>query len=660
MAYKSFKEYIQINYNYLLQDAIEEYVNKYHDGQGFHAYSTMPLLKQKPENVEVMALTCHDDIGPRLTMDVHVRVDIVSSGLGTANYVADRKRRWLTVYLRGVLLNGLNEVEVVDVDEYQGNTYDDSNGLDEYLVPYIRSDQLEDIADDFIDFWCSDETFNGYNSPLNEILSAMDLTWYEADLSHGEMGRMYFREQDVVVDEFVMVPGHRLPKRTSVRKTICPGTMLISRDYFFINGYGSRADTIAHEIIHWDKHGKFFEILALLNDGEKSLYCESEPTRSPDNLTGVAKARWWAEWQANALAPRILMPRRIFNAYFPAMLEEQRSFNAYKTEGEIMEAALHQISGVFHISVYEAKLRALQLGYKQAEGACLRVKGKKRPPFSFNPEALGDHQTFILDNKNGARLYREDTRFAKLIESERFVYTGHVVVINDPIYVEKTDDPSYPQGYKLTAFALEHVDLCCLKFTRSYIRDDNASEYYDQCYLSKEVDAQNFKEARDIDYSINEDVLAEEKGLKDYEDESERLAGILAALPQTFWGTFDAHMNRLKKEQNLTNEELKHRTGISERHIRQLRKGDKNVKRDTTYALCIGMHLHPYLSYDFVKKGGGYPYTKEGMYYRTLIERHYMEPLSYINKKLKARGYKPWGVEGKILDVGVEAIDEWK
>lgn len=655
MAYKSFKKYIQENYNYVLQDAIQGYINKCYDGLGYHSLNVISLLRQWPDNVQVMTLTCHDDIGPRLTMDVHVCADIVSSGLGTVNYEADRKKRWFTIYLKGMLKDGLQNVEIIDVDEYQGNTYDPSNGLDEYLVPYIKSEQLEDIADDFTELWCDDEAYaNG--TALQTMLEAQDLICYEADLPAGEIARMYFREDDVSVYDSSQDYFDSTPEE----KTIRPGTMLIDRDCFFMSSYGSIADSIAHEMVHWDRHGKFFEILAILDNNEKTLYCNAEPTGSPDGLTGVAKARWWAEWQANSLAPRIILPRRIFNTFFPDKLEEQRSL-PHKTEGEVMERALHQLADKFNISVYEAKLRALQLGYKQAEGVCLRVKGSKRPPYSFNPEALDDRQTFILDNKNGARLYREDHKFAELIRTKRFLYTGHVVVINHPLYVKKTSDSSYPQGYELTDFALEHIDLCCLKFSRNYTRDDCAFEYYDQCYLSKDVDAPAFKEARDIDYSINKDVLAEAEGLEGYDDEGERLAGILAVLPSSFWGTFDAHMNRLKSERKLTNEELHFRTGYSERHIRALRKDDENVSRNTVYALCIGMHLHPYLSDDLVKKGaGGYPPTKEGMYARTLIERHYMEPLSYINKKLKARGYKPWGNENEIQDVGTDAIDEWE
>ncbi len=654
MAYKSFKEYIEVNYNDLLRTEIEGYVQKHYDGQGFHSLNVLSLLKQNVENLQVMSLSCRSDAGPRIEIDAHVKAVIVSKGLGTSDYVADRKTRWFTVYMKAVLRNGLHRVEAISVDEYYGGIFDKENALDAYLVPYISTDQLEDLADDFTQFWCEKEFYNGVGSPLKKMLKALNLDWHLSELPPGEMGRMYFREKEETYEEWYRVPGRMVPKIEKVTKPVPPGTMLISKDYYFINGYGSRADTISHEIVHWDKHQLFFEILALLNEDEKSLYCESEPVRSPDGLEGIAKARWWAEWQANALAPRYLMPRWIFKDLLDDRIEKYQ-YDEDLTRGQVLECALGEIANLFELTVYEVKLRAMQLGYRQAEGTFLRYKGHEQPAFSFNADALGNYQTFILDGRNGSRLYKEDQRFAELLDSERFVYTGCVVCINDPLYVYQTTDPAYPQGYALTPYALNHVDLCCLKFTRHYTRDDGAFEYYDACYLSKDINAAEFKEAKEIDYSINEDVL----GLKGYDEESGRLAGILEALPVTFWGTLDAHLNRLKKEKGLTIDKLSDRTGITDRYIRDLRKGYQNVNPTTVYALCIGMHLHPYLSDDMIRKGHAeFPFTQEGMFCRTLMERHYMEPLSYINKKLKTQGYKPWGDEKKIMDT--QEDDEWK
>ena len=78
MAYKSFKEYIEVNYNDLLRTEIEGYVQKHHDGQGFHSLNVLSLLRQNVENLKVMSLSCRSDAGPRIEIDAHVKAVIVS------------------------------------------------------------------------------------------------------------------------------------------------------------------------------------------------------------------------------------------------------------------------------------------------------------------------------------------------------------------------------------------------------------------------------------------------------------------------------------------------------------------------------------------------------------------------------------------------------
>ncbi len=646
MAYKDFKEYIQVNYDWLLQEAIDEYLLKHYDGIGFHGLNVLSLLKATANNIQVCSLTCHDDIGPRIRVDVHIKANVVLGGLGTSNYEAGRESHWFTVYLQANLKDGLHDVEVLDTDMYQTPRFNKDHALDEFFLQYVYSDQLEDIADEFTEFWCGDEVYDGWNSPLKKMLEELDLVWYEAELPQGEMGRMYFRESEELVDDFVQEPGMRYPERRQVKKTIGPGAMLISHDFYFIPGYGSKSDTIAHEIVHWDRHEKFFEILALLNQDEKTLFCEANPSASsPDELEGVAKARWWAEWQANALAPRYLMPRRIFNRYFPAMLQEQRELYG-GTEGQVMEHGLQQISGVFGVSKYEAKLRAMQLGYKQAEGAFLRVNGHQRAPFSFNPNALGEKETFILDARNGKRICEENPEFAKLFSSGDFIYTGLVVCINDPLYVQKTDDPSCPQGYELTDYARAHVDLCCLKFKREYTRVGAAEEYYNQCYFSRDVNASEFKETKTIELSSNQDPIEEARQLKLLQKENIRVMAIKRKLPTNFAETLSAHMDRLEdgEGKKMTFRCLHERTGLSEKYLSNVINGGKKPSIEVLYAICLAMHLHPIFSEDVIKKAyGGYPDDEEGAMAEYLLGHHYTESIDMINDKLKQLGYPIWG-----------------
>lgn len=652
MSYKSFKEYIEVNYGDQLQEQVSQYVKKYHDGQGFHSLNVLSLLDQKIENLQVMSLSCRRDVGPRIEIDAHVKALIVTKGLGTKDYNADQKTRWFTVYMKAVLRDGLHVVEFIDTDEYYSGQFDKENALDAYLIPYLSTDQLEDVADDFTQFYCGEEAYDGTESPLKTMLRELDLTWYLSDLPQGEMGRMYFRDKEEDYEIWNMPePGRMVPRIEKVHDIVPRGAMLISKSHYFMNGYGSRADTIAHEIVHWDKHDLFFEVLALLNEDEKSLFCEATPVGSPDGLEGIAKARWWAEWQANALAPRYLMPRWAFSKIFSEMIEKYAGDDCL-TRGQVMECAIGDTARYFQVSVYEVKLRALQLGYKEAEGTYLRYKGHEQEAFSFNPEALGDYQTFILDGKNGSRLYREDSRFKELIDTEQFVYTGCVVCINHPLYVYKADDPAYPQGYALTDYALEHVDECCLKFTRHYSPENCYEAYYNECYLSNDVSSTDFKETRTIQYEDNQDVLEQEAELGIIDEEGERVGRILAGLPNSFSMTFDAHMKRLKKEdgKKMTNLELSLRTGLSDVYIGRLRKGeDERPSPEVVFALCVALHLHPMFSDDMVQKAmQHYPYSKYGSFAYYLLHHHYTESLILINEKLRKRDYPTWGKEDNI------------
>ena len=89
--YPDLKSYLQANYIELFTSEIQKFVDGNYDGNGFHSINVLSLLKHKIENVEVKALTCHDDIGPRVKMDVGLSADIVDMGLGTKEYEADRK-----------------------------------------------------------------------------------------------------------------------------------------------------------------------------------------------------------------------------------------------------------------------------------------------------------------------------------------------------------------------------------------------------------------------------------------------------------------------------------------------------------------------------------------------------------------------------------------
>lgn len=168
--YPDLKSYIQANYIDLLVGEVQKFVDKSYDGNGFHSINVLSLCKHEIDNLLVKTLSCHDDIGPRIKIDITVSADIVELGLGTKRYEADRKTRWFTIYIQANLIDGLKDVVVLDTKEFYNRHWDKESALDQFLVPYIYTADLEDQADDFTSFYCSDAIYDGYKLPVYDIL----------------------------------------------------------------------------------------------------------------------------------------------------------------------------------------------------------------------------------------------------------------------------------------------------------------------------------------------------------------------------------------------------------------------------------------------------------------------------------------------------------
>lgn len=593
--YPDLKSYLQANYLDVLKGAIQEFVDKSYDGSGFHSINVLSLCRHEIENPVVKALTCHDDIGPRVRMDVGVEADIVQLGIGTKRYESDRKKRWFTVFLRGNLIDGLKDVKVLDTQEYHNGEFQKDNALDQFLVPYIYSTSLEENADDFTDFYCSGAEYDGYKLPIDYILDEFEIKCYLADLPDACFGRMYFRKATVTVYEPDPETGDLRP----ITREIEPGTMLISQQRYFLGNDGTQLLTIAHEIIHWHLHQKYFKLLALLDDETDMMSCEVEPSRYDESMTVAQRAHWYAEWQANALAIRIAMPIALLREAFAEIsaTEDKGQF-----PGDIVENALRRIAKMFDVPVFAAKQRARQVGIEAADGAFVYVDGKWHEPFVFENGNLGPKQTYVIDRASYEKLYRNNADFAALIDSGKYVYLGYVVCINDPKYIV-ADFSGRVARLKLSDYARKNADECCLKFdfcSTSYLREmQDKYEFYGESYLSKEVKADYYVE-HTYDKDFNDkcvqtaDQIAEAVAAYNAaQDKEKKVRKEMASKGcDTFADSLKYHMTRKKVKV----EELAERSGLSDTTIKKYRAGAIPYPPiENVMAVCIGLNLHkPY------------------------------------------------------------------
>lgn len=577
---------------------------------------------------QIMGVNFHESDVDRIECKITVRADIEISGCGRRDYESDSTECWLSIHFSATLKNGLQQVRMGYASEYSKELFRAEDALTKYLVPYIYAKDLDKHAERFLEKYCPRALAEPMPLPIKEIVENMGLTVYHAPLPDGIFGRTYFNDANVEVFT------NKACTETSDR-TITPGTILVNPDVVFMRNIGSTNNTVIHECVHWDKHYKFFELQKLLNPEIQAISCavvedyKKKSNELEDELS-------WMEWQANALAPKILIPAKTGKAKLSEILNRlHRAYRGRLRDGYVMELAISEFADFFKVSTTAAKIRAVELGFEQAAGVFNFVDGKNYPPFSFKKGSLKKGQTFVIDRNNVIIQSLLNPDLSEDIAARRFIHAGGLLVINDPQYVSIVED-SEPT---LTEYALEHVDECCLVFDRTTrVSTQYDDSFYRICFLCRDADSKSFVEASfNPREGKNEDVQKRAREMAAIAAEAKRVADILAEVPSSFCGTLDYHIKR----RGYTNEKMEERTGISSRMIQDYRKKkDSNITLQSVLALCIGLNLQPAFSYDLILKAGFNIMTAkdEHLIYRYLIEHHHMENIFMWNEKLQDAG----------------------
>lgn len=625
--YDTFAAYLEDAYYNQIFSKIKSYI---YNNRGHIALSTSIVPDPsyaELSDFQIMGVNFHESDIDRIEFKATIRADIEVSGRGRRDYESDSTECWLSIPFSATLRNGLQNVSIGYATEYSKELFRAEDALTKYLVPYIYAKDLDNHAERFLEKYCPRALEIPMPLPIKEIVEAMGLTVYPAPLPDGIFGCTYFN--DATVKTYVGMTSKEMAETT-----IHPGTILVNPDVFFMRNIGSVNNTIIHECVHWDKHYKFFELQKLLNPEIQAISCAvvEEYKKKPNELESELS---WMEWQANALAPKILIPAKTGNAKLTEILTKlHNSFRGLR-DAYVMELAISEFADFFKVSTTAAKIRAVELGFEQAAGVFNFVDGRNYPPFSFSKGSLKKGQTFIIDRNNIIVESHFNPNLVADFQARRFIHANGLFVINDPKYVTIVEDTEPA----LTEYALEHVDECCLVFDRTTRVSNNYDDsFYRICFLCRDADSKSFVEATfNPKEGKNEDVLKRAREMTAIAEEAKRVTDILAELPSSFCGTLDYHIKR----RNYTNEKMEERTGISSRMIQDYRnKKDVKPTLQSVLALCIGLNLQPSFSYDLITKAGYNIMiaSEDYLVYRYLIDNHHMENIYMWNSKLQDAG----------------------
>lgn len=235
-------------------------------------------------------------------------------------------------------------------------------------------------------------------------------------------------------------------------------------------------------------------------------------------------------------------------------------------------------------------------------------------------------------------LYYSEPRLAALMNLDVICLIDRHLVVNLRQFVT-------PKTRHLTAYAKKNLSSCCVGI--QYVSAEK-SRKKDKigiiCTLDLLIEAAGFVESS---ASINGKQSDREIGNESDKIgfEINRINGILNDLPGSFSGTLKKHMER----KGYTEELLSQVSWVSLSTIKQYRqKEDKQKTLKTVTALCIGLHLHPWLTEDMLRKAGIIvKATKIDGAYRYLYTFLYKDTIEDCNKYLKSQNLPEFEIREK-------------
>lgn len=236
----------------------------------------------------------------------------------------------------------------------------------------------------------------------------------------------------------------------AVKRLFPAGTMLTSR----ARG-GEKNATIAHECCHMYLHRPFFLLQALTGAlNQAHALRVSGPTRLGNTSERL-------ERQCETLPGHIFLNEEETREEMYAAMERHGDLPPL----EMLRSALTSVAESHALPVSTVRRRLIAIGFTSLSGICL-ISGGERVPDHLTSSKWPKGVSFTISPYDAALLLSSCERLAKAAASGEYLYTERHFCLNDRRYIEYA-----PSGLpRLTQFARENINLCCVGFTLKKLR----------------------------------------------------------------------------------------------------------------------------------------------------------------------------------------------
>ena len=555
-----------------------------------------------------------------ISFSVIVSCDIEHSISSTGRVSFTEK--WLDVRCKVFLGVELTDFEIININECEQQEDSDNDKYSGELVPIISRDAFENEATKFLEKYYPLALQEPVAVPIRKIAEDMGLSIIEDSLLSSELdifGLVVFEDGNI-----------KDKNKNIVIRNAKRGTVLIDPRVYYERTLGTVNFTIAHECFHWYRHQPYHALMKMLGANDelgKIIQC-SIGNNAKDSEKW--KAVDWMEWQANGVAPHILMPTNTAKIKISELVEKYH-IHFDGTDGYQIEEMISELADFYGLSKQAVKMRIREMGYAKIDGAFTYVNGQYVTPFSFDASALSDNQSFTISSVDLFKAYCLNKDFRKAIDTGRFVYIeGHVCLDNEK-YIVRSDGQ-----IKLTQYALSHIDECCFVFDKGYSYESKyqGQKYYTQM-MYKTPEQPN---AQEYSFELN----AHNKILLSQIQGASKSANAMRLYP----GAFSETLVQLMKERKLSNKKLADASLVGERTIQRLRNDEEYPTTvQTVLGLCYGLKLSVPEAEMLVGKTDFNikPTNPQNYAYRCALSACAENSIYEINEMLEACGYIPFG-----------------
>lgn len=530
--------------------------------------------------------------------------------------------QWLIASCEAIITDKLETIKISSVKPWSKGTQPSSSGIaaSKSIVPIIYRKDLDKEATAFLEKYYPEALEEPKRVPIEDIakekLGLNVIQGYRITDDFSIFGQICFSPGRVKI--------YDLFKTSEKEEEVPRGTILIDAYTYWQRNSGCVNNTIAHEVYHWHRHRLYAAIKHILKN-EKFIAC-----RCPAEMVYPDEKDEWTdeqrmEWQANNLAPRILMPIQTFTVKVDELYNQYR-FDRTDTSTMLitLTAIADELADFYGVSRQSALIRMTETGYSEARSVLQAINEKDWHSYVSLEDVFYEYST--------------NAEFRALLDSGRFKYVDGYVVINDEKYIKLDENGDTT----LTDYAWENLNECCLSFGWQRIRRASAKKVLPQIIFHRDNDEQDISKY-DSKQNVSVVELSKELQKKRKHFEQNEKIHKLSTVDKNCW-TYIYEIITIKGTSKPHFCDL---TGLGEENYRKAEKGLSNKPTvRTIVAIGVGLDLDIDTVDNMLKLAGrsfmDNPEDRALKFCITGLSGHSIED---CNEFLESLGYEPLGTK---------------